>query len=213
MGLRARLLEIPIVYETLQNAVVRPERKSWLPHCLIEAKPGMTVLDVGCGTGKILTDLPEVTYVGIDHNRDYVAQANYRHGLRGRFLAIDANNAAFKELGQFDRILLIGVLHHLSDEECLHLLPKLHEALAPDGLLVTYDNAIAKGQHPIARLLAKLDRGRYARSAARYRALIEETFAIESETVRHDLLRVPYTIVAFRARRCDSAQTQSSYVE
>lgn len=205
MGLRSRLLEIPIVYETLQNVLRRPECKSWVPHCLIEANPGITVLDVGCGIGKILTDLPEVTYVGIDHNHSYIAKATQSHGSRGRFLVLDVDDAPFKALGQFDRILLLGVLNHLSDKECLRMLPKLHEALAPDGLLVAFDCAIEKGQHPIARLLAKLDQGRYARSTARYRDLLEMTFAIKSETVRHDLLRVPYTVVAFRAQRCDSA--------
>ncbi len=205
MGLRSRLLEIPIVYETLQNGVVRPELRSWRADDLIEVKPRMTVLDVGCGTGKILTDLPEVTYIGIDHNHDYITKANHRHGTRGRFLVIDVNDAAFKALGQFDRILLIGVLHHLSDEVCLRMLSKLHDALAPDGLLVTMDPAIEKSQHPVARLLAKLDRGRYARSTARYRALIEKSFAVESEIVRHDLLRIPYTHAAFRARRRDAA--------
>jgi len=162
------------------------------------------VLDVGCGTGEIISGLPEVTYVGIDHNHEYITKAIKRHGTRGRFLVLDVNDAEFKALGQFDRILLLAVLHHLGDEECLRMLPNLHEALAPGGLLVTLDPAIVRGQHPIARLLARLDRGRYARSVARYRALIEKSFTIESEIVRHDLLRVPYTMAAFRARRHDS---------
>jgi len=205
VGLRSRLLEIPIVYDLFTHGIGRPESKSWVADDLIQAKPGMTVLDVGCGTGKIVAELPEVTYIGIDHNHDYITKANHRLGTRGKFLVIDVNDAAFKALGQFDRILLIGVLHHLSDEECLRMLPKLHEALAPDGVLITFDNAIERGQHPVARLLAKLDRGRYSRSVARYRTLIEKSFAVESEIVRHDLLRIPYTHAAFRARRRDAA--------
>jgi 2-polyprenyl-3-methyl-5-hydroxy-6-metoxy-1,4-benzoquinol methylase len=113
---------------------------------------------------------------------------------------IDVNDAQFQELGKFDRVLLLGVLHHLDDSECKSLLAALQAVLKPDGFLVTFDNAFVDGQHPIARALAKSDRGRYARTPQQYRSLIETSFVVESEIIRHDLMRVPYTHVAFRAR-------------
>lgn len=213
MGLRSRLLEIPIVYDALQSSVYRKWSSDWIVTQLINASAGMRVLDVGCGTGNIVNEIPAVTYVGIDHNQDYIDKATRKHGSLGRFLALDVNDAAFREIGQFDRVLLLAVLHHLSDDECLTLLPKLQHVLAPDGLLITLDPAIDEDQHPIAALLARIDRGRYSRSAVGYRDLIERSFGIESGVVRHDLLRVPYTMAAFRARRLDFVQSPPKRVE
>jgi 2-polyprenyl-3-methyl-5-hydroxy-6-metoxy-1,4-benzoquinol methylase len=206
VGLRSRLLEIPIIYETLQNGIIRPEGRDWLAADFIGAARGMTVLDVGCGTGDIVSRLHDASYIGIDHNPRYIRTATERYGRRGKFTVLDVNDAAFKALGKFDRILLIGVLHHLTDAECLRLLPRLREVLKPEGRLITIDPAVEIGQHPIALMLARLDRGRYTRSATGYRELIKTSFVIETEVVRHDLLRVPYTHAAFRATRLDAAQ-------
>lgn len=199
MGLRTRLMEIPIVYDLFTNGLGRSGTRTWFSDEFICASDGMRVLDVGCGTASILALLPDVEYIGIDHNPKYIDKARLLHGDRGDFQTIDVNDARIGELGQFDRVLLLGVLHHLSDSECLALLAALQTVLRNGGQLITFDNALVHGQHPIARALAKLDRGRYARSPQQYRFLIETSFVVESEVVRHDLLRVPYTHVAYRA--------------
>ena len=71
--------------------------------------------------------------------------------------------------------------------------------MKPAGALVTIDPALVKRQHPVARLLAKIDRGRHARNTEHYRSLIEPTFTVQEEIIRHDLLKVPYTHAIFRA--------------
>jgi len=200
MGSRTWLLEIPIVYDLFQDGLTRSETRTWFSDQVICASDGMRILDVGCGTASILSLLPNVEYIGIDHNPKYIAKARVSHGDRGEFRSVDVNDAQFRTLGKFDRVLLLGVLHHLNDDECIKLFSALRQALREDGQLVTFDNALVSGQHPIARLLAKLDRGRYARTPQQYRSLIETSFVVESEIIRHDLLRVPYTHVAFRAR-------------
>jgi len=200
MGLRTWLLEIPIVYDLLQNGLSRSETRTWFSNQVIRANDDMRILDVGCGTAAILSLLPNLEYVGVDHNPKYIAKARLIHGDRGEFRSVDVNDAQFRTLGQFDRVLLLGVLHHLNDDECIKLFSALRQALGEGGQLVTFDNALVSGQHPIARLLAMLDRGRYARTPQQYRSLIETSFVVESEIIRHDLLRVPYTHVAFRAR-------------
>ena len=200
MGLRTGLMEIPIVYDLLQNGLSRSETRTWFSDQVICANDGMRILDVGCGTATILSLLPNIEYIGIDHNAKYIAKARLIHRDRGEFRSVDVNDAQFRTLGKFDRVLLLGVLHHLNDGECIKLFSALRQALGEGGQLVTFDNALVSGQHPIARLLAKLDRGRYARTPQQYRSLIETSFVVESEIIRHDLLRVPYTHVAFRAR-------------
>ena len=199
MGLRARLLQIPFVYELLTYGLARPDTNRWLTDELIKIAPGMTVLDVGCGTAGILSLLPDVSYLGIDHNPKYIEKARSVFGARGTFEVLDVNDPSFKNLGTFDRVLVLGVLHHLDDAECERLMGALSTCLSPGGRLITFDNTLAEGQHPVARALSKLDRGRYSRNPAGYRKIIESHFAIECDIVRHDLMRVPYSHAAFRA--------------
>jgi len=200
MGLRSRLLEIPIVYEVFTKGLARPEANSWLVNDVIEISPDMKVLDVGCGTANILSALPDVEYLGVDHNPKYIDKARLRFGTRGQFKVLDVNDPSFKDFGTFDRVLVLGVLHHLNDDEIKNLMRSLSKCLAKDGRLVTFDNAIITRQHPIARFLAKADRGRFSRSPEHYRRLLESSFHIDGEFIRHDLLRIPYSLVAFTAR-------------
>jgi cyclopropane fatty-acyl-phospholipid synthase-like methyltransferase len=164
MGLRSRLLAIPIVYEVFTNGLAGPEASSWLVNDVIEIEPDMKVLDVGCGTANILSALPDVEYLGVDHNPKYIDRAKSRFEKRGRFAVLDVNDPSFKDFGTYDRVLVLGVLHHLNDDEIKNLIRSLSKCLAKDGRLVTFDNSIIKGQHPVARFLAKADRGRFSRS-------------------------------------------------
>ena len=200
MGLRARLLQIPLVYELLTYGLAKPDTNRWLTSDVIQIAPGMRVLDVGCGTAGILSLLPEVNYLGIDHNPRFIDKARSVYGSRGRFEVLDVNDPSFRSLGNFDRILVLGVLHHFNDDECALLMQSLSSSLSPSGRLITFDNTLAEGQHPIATLLSKLDRGHFSRKPAGYRRIIESHFEIEHHVVRHDLMRVPYSHAAFRAR-------------
>jgi SAM-dependent methyltransferase len=98
-----------------------------------------------------------------------------------------------KTLGKFDVILINAVLHHLTDAEIGAMLKHATTILKPAGRLVTIDPTIDAGQHPIARLLARLDRGRHVRTTDRYRELVSRHFAPVQVIVRHDLLRIPFT--------------------
>jgi cyclopropane fatty-acyl-phospholipid synthase-like methyltransferase len=200
MGLRARLLKIPIAYELLTYGLTKPDTYQWLVNEIMTLTPGMKVLDVGCGTASVLKLLPSVEYVGIDHNPDYIAKARNTFGSKGTFLVCDVNDPTFRELGVFDRVMLLGVLHHLDNAECSQLMRSLAGCLAANGRLIAFDNTLAKGQHPVARMFSKLDRGRFSRSPDGYRSIVESIFEIEREVVRHDLMRVPYSHCVIRAR-------------
>lgn len=200
MGLRSAILELARVYEALDSGVYRPGSREWLVESVIDPQPNTKVLDVGCGTAGILSLLPDVCYLGIDHNPRYIEKARSVHGSRGRFEVLDVNDPSFKSLGTFDRILVLGVLHHLNDAECAVLIQSLSASLSPNGRLITFDNTLAEGQHPIARMMSRLDRGRYSRSPAGYRRIIESHFEIQTEIVRHDLMRIPYSHATYCAR-------------
>ena len=200
MGLRSRVMEVPLLYNFFQMGIGKSKSRNWFVDEIIEPYLGQRILDIGCGTASILGQLNGASYLGIDHNPKYIAQARSKFGVQGKFECINLNDLSIGEHDKFDAALLIGVLHHLREDEVEALLSKVSSLLNTDGKLVTFDCAIVNGQHLVARLLAKLDRGRFVRSPQHYRALIERAFDVETEIVRHDLLKVPYTHAVFRAK-------------
>ena len=192
-------MEAPLVYNWFQHGISRAETPIWFANQVLQPRSGQRILDIGCGTAMVLKHLSGCDYVGIDHNPEYINRARENFGTKGKFHCIDINDAKFKEFGTFDTVLLLGVLHHLNNDEVKQLVKVIPAAMKPTGTLVTFDCALKRGQHPVARLLAKIDRGRYARSVEHYRSLIEPTFTVQEEIIRHDLLKVPYTHAIFRA--------------
>ena len=81
----------------------------------IRCQTGDRVLDLGCGNGELANYLTGVDYVGIDHNPKYVASA--KRGRSGaatvEFLEADLADLVSLDLGHFDVIVALGVLHHL----------------------------------------------------------------------------------------------------
>jgi ubiquinone/menaquinone biosynthesis C-methylase UbiE len=112
-----------------------------LPHL----RPGMTLLDVGCGPGTITTDLARMVapglVVGLDASAEVVAQARAHAAEEGvgnlRFevgdlFALDYDNATF------DAVHAHQVLQHLSDPQAA--LVELRRVLGPGGVLAARDS-------------------------------------------------------------------------
>ena len=193
MGFRERLMEIPWVYENFQAGIKKPEFAGWFANEVIRAAPNSRILDVGCGPADVVSRLGDVCYLGIDHNPKYIEVARARFGSRAEFHCWDVTDTRLTSLGKFDIVLLLAVMHHLADDEIHTMLRHISLTLKPNGRLITFDCAVEYGQHPVARALARLDRGRYARSTDRYRELVSKGFTPVEVIVRHDLLRVPST--------------------
>lgn len=154
---------------------------------------GMRVLDIGCGPAEILQVLNDCNYLGIDPNERYIARARESFGERGQFMVASATFIEQLEM-QFDRILLLGVLHHLEDEEARTVAQSTARLLSPGGRLVAgFDPVFHKRQHPVARLLASLDRGRFVRTSDEYQNLLSDYVQVLRADVRHDLMKVPYS--------------------
>src|SRR5262249_40300059 len=93
---------------------------------------GDKFLDIGCGPGDILEDLPAVDYLGFDINPKYVEAAQKRFGSRGRFFCGDVGLTAIdQEAASFDLVLATGVLHHLDDDRAVSLFKLARRALKP----------------------------------------------------------------------------------
>jgi Methyltransferase domain len=154
--------------------------------------PGDTVVDVGCGPAYYFDRLPQpLTYHGFDTEPHYIEWAERRWGDRASFHlgVFDAEHAA--ALAPVDAVLLLGVLHHLSDAQSAELLDLSAGALAPDGRVIAVDTCFEPGQGRIARWMAENDRGEYVREPSAFVELATGRFErVEGEIWSH-VTRVP----------------------
>lgn len=199
-GLRAALSSAA-VYQGLQDLLGGRRFQRRLIDDHVAATPGMRLLDIGCGTGAILEHVPAgVAYHGFDLSERYIAAARRRWGERGHFWQAAVADAPRLAGGQFDRALAVGVLHHLDDAGARRLAACAAAALAPDGVLVTYDPAITGATSFAARFLIERDRGQNVRKPDEYAALLGTAFREVAivPVARH--LRIPYTGCILTAR-------------
>lgn len=189
-----RLVGMPKFYEAFQNLLGAKQGRQRLVSEYIKPKPKDRILDLGCGSAAILSDLPDdVRYVGIDHNDRHITKARANFGQRGEFLAGNFDQARDFSGQPFDIVLALGLLHHLDDNEVLSLLSLAKAALVPGGRFVTIDPAFVERQSKIARFLIRNDSGQNVRTPQQYLALSRHVFAQVESFVRQDLLNIPYT--------------------
>ena len=188
------LLAISILYKLFTRIIGSNVRTLYVTHH-IRPKNGDRVLDIGCGSGDILSYLPSVEYVGLDKSRQYINAAKKHFGNKGTFLTKKVTDNTIHELSlsDFDIVLATAVLHHLNDEEAIQLFELARSALKPHGRLVTFDGCYKKGQSWFKRFLLSKDRGRYVRTEDQYRALAAEIFSDIKISIYHNLIRIPYT--------------------
>lgn len=195
------MLGASAVYAAFQD-VLGAERFRRRLATWIDARPGQRVLDIGCGPAAILAHLPEgIDYHGFDDSAAYIAAARERWGDRAQFWQARVEEATLAELGKFDRVIAIGVLHHLDDAAAAALVALAARALAPGGMLLTYDPCWAADQGVISRALIARDRGQDVRDAHGYARLARARFADVAPEIVRGHLRVPYTACVMQCRR------------
>ncbi len=107
---------------------------------------GIRVLDVGCGRGRILTQLaehfPRSRFVGMDVSREAIAHARdktARAGLENiRFIATDLGDFdTAAELEAYDLVTSFDAIH--DQARPLNVLKGIHRTLKPDGVYLMQD--------------------------------------------------------------------------
>lgn len=165
------LLGHPAVYMLAQRALLAT-RARYQSLDELDVRPGMRVLDVGCGPAYYLDALPrDVEYHGFDTAPRYLDWARRRFGARATFHDGIYTEAERVRLPPFDRVMLMGLLHHLDDQQAHELLALLVRSLTPGGVVVTLDTCLDDELGPLQRYLARQDRGRFVRSTRDFRAL------------------------------------------
>ncbi len=200
-----RFLEFPKIYSWFENIISRKDGRLSFTKTYIGDVSGKRVLDLGCGTADILgTFNSEACYVGIDNNRKYINSNKARFKAREtcRFYYTDLNTYAKRTKQLFDIVLMIGVLHHISDDEVESAMESIKKLLAPGGIFISADCCYVKGMNPIARFLCMMDRGEYVRYVSDYIKMQKEFFDNVWYEVRTDTLGfLPYSLIVFKNRK------------
>ena len=166
-----RVLEHPAVYAAWQAPFVAQKFAPVERH--LKDRRVRRVLDVGCGPATNAPRFAGADYVGVDINEHYLAIARTKHP--GRFVQADLQTADLSPLGSFDTILVNSFLHHLSDEAVTRILRQLQHLLEPDGRVHMLELVLPE-RRSVARLMARLDRGRFARPLEAWRVLFAAHF-------------------------------------
>lgn len=121
-------------------------------------QPGMSVVDLGCGTGmttQLLADLvgPTGEVVGVDYNAAQVEQARAllpaKHS-NVRFVEASATDTGLPR-ETFDVVYCRFLLIHLQDPELA--LREMHELLKPEGIMAVEDGDLTSASsEPLSKL-------------------------------------------------------------
>jgi SAM-dependent methyltransferase len=195
-------LKLPFLYNAFQAAVGATALRRRLIENHVRAKPGSKVIDIGCGSAPILQWLPEVEYIGLDINPDYIAFARRTYGTKGTFVVGDpqsvCGDSRFKGA---DLVLAIGVLHHLDDEDAAHCIRFAYDALNRTGRFVCHEPCWIPNQGAISKYIMSSDRGRNIRTEQQYRQLAAKVFRNVDAWVNTKPMRIPYVTVVLECEK------------
>ncbi len=200
--LKQLLLGNSIGYRLFQNANGAGRMRRILTREYIRPRPGDRVLDIGCGTADIRPYLGRsVSYTGIDMSEPYIKhdQKTYRGDPSTTFIRENLNR--YNPSHRYDIVLLMGVLHHISDGEARGLLSALPRVLRPGGRAITMDGCYTSRLNAFERALLRHDRGKFVRQLPEWEALFSSSLPEASYEIRKDLFYLPYNLILFQYRR------------
>lgn len=134
-------------------------------------KDNPSILDLGCGIGQF-SSITGGGYLGLDMNERYIHYARRRNRRPNcSFQCADAATLA-RAGSKFDGILIVDLLHHLSDAECAEVL-KTASRLARKWV-VNFE-PIKEEANPLGRWINDHDRGHFIRPLAELHKLYEKS--------------------------------------
>jgi len=135
--------------------------------------PPAKLLDFGCANGHLSDAFSEFEYFGVDLDSVAIqaAQERFHDRANMHFVAADLRTRPFPP-AFFDEILFAGTAHHLDDELFETLLTELHFCLKHGGKVHLLDPVFQESDRWSQKLMRRIDRGRYTRTAAEILAIV-----------------------------------------
>ncbi|PYK27551.1 MAG: class I SAM-dependent methyltransferase [Verrucomicrobia bacterium] len=197
-----RWLKVPFVYNLFQGVVGGNALRRKIIRNHVRARPGDKVIDIGCGPAQALQSLPQVEYLGLDINPDYIAFARRAYGDKGTFVV--GNTQSLRGDSRFkdaDIVIAIAVLHHLDDEEAADCIRFAYDALKRGGRLICHDACWIPNQGAFSKWIMSRDRGQNIRTEQQFRQLAGKTFQNAHAWVNTKPLRIPYVTIVLECER------------
>jgi len=137
---------------------------------------GEVLLDLGCGNGRLTLELAGRCghVVAVDFSPALLEQARDAAARRRieNVTWLNCSAAEYRPDRRFDAIVLGGLLPYMSDEDVPTLLARLHDCLAPGGVLVSRDSVLSDRETQPPPMPA--DYEVVYRRASEYRRLFEQ---------------------------------------
>jgi len=194
MNLRSwkdRIMAIPWIYD-----YVRPLVAGGIDHgalarfCAIDKSD--RVFDLGCGTARLAEYLQCREYLGVDLDAEALKRAAKTAGPHKRFFHGDQWDGLLNDL-QPTVVLMIGVVHHLSDADFRSMVRRIGFAGKLQPRIVTLDVAFLPGR-PLSNFLSRMDRGRHVRTPDQYQELFRENGL---RIARHQIVKTTLGYVSY----------------
>jgi cyclopropane fatty-acyl-phospholipid synthase-like methyltransferase len=191
-----KILEFSFFYKLLQFLLGDAKiYKKFLESIFKEAENRtISILDIGCGNGNIVRYLPKsIKYLGYDFNSNYILNAKKLYSNEKiKFECIDINIGKLNFDSNFDFVIVIGVLHHLSDEACRQVFETAINHLSKGGSLLTIDPTFVPKQNAIAKFIISKDRGKSIRTSSQMKNIQSEYFESIKHSIYNNLGNIPY---------------------
>jgi len=146
----------------------------------------LSILDIGCGTGTLTQLFDNKKYLGFDIDKKAIFYAREKFP-EYKFKVGDAT--AIKIAEKFDRVLVFGVLHHLTDKEVKKTVIKIYSLLKKNGRALIIEPVPAIIPFNILGIvLRKLDKGDYIRKISDYSRLLERKLVLEKKYLQKGVI-------------------------
>ena len=188
-----RLLRMTAIYDLVQKVIGSDRGANTFVAEYIKPFTGARILDIGAGTGLIVSRLGQVEYLGIEPNPTYVDDFNAQYASEAARLVAGTTNDIEVSPNSYDIVLISAVLHHVNDDLSRAILRYAADAVTDDGRVVLLDPVLHPGQGLISRQLVSRDRGKHVRKDSDYKALFNEVGLQPTFDLRTDLNRFPYS--------------------
>ncbi len=125
--------EIAVQFDVTRKKYIWPE----LEKVLSDLRNGDSILDVGCGNGRLIENLKNksVTYLGVDNSEELIKLAGVNYPDQ-TFKVLDI--LKLETLNQkFDLVISVAVLHHLPSKDLrLQALEQFKAVSKPNGKII-----------------------------------------------------------------------------
>lgn len=150
----------------------------------LNLRPGLRVLDIGCGWGGLalyLHRLADVDVLGITLSDDQLAIARTRAATAGVGDRVNFELMDYRELrGSFDRIVSVGMFEHVGPPNYRTFFDRCRALLAPEGIMLLHTIGRADGPAPTDRWLARyIFPGGYVPALSQIAPAVEDARAMD----------------------------------